>query len=205
MTETRIAVPGWLARPALLLFGALLLSACTSVPQVRTSGAADVDIAAFRTFGFIDNPSTDRAGYQTLISQQLAFSTRRELEVRGLQFVADSAAADLLINFYIDLTDRFRVRNTGPAWRGPSYWHYRYGLYGPWRGHRHWPTHSAMDVEQVTQGTLSVDVVDARNNTLVWEGVATRRVTQQTLNDLGPALDDAVHRIFAEFPIAPTL
>ncbi len=127
------------------------------------------------------------------------------MEVRGLQFVANPSEADLLINFYVDVTDQFRVRNTGPAWRGPSYWHYRNGLYGPWRGHRHWPTHSAMDVQQETRGTLSVDVVDARSNTLVWEGVAARRLTQHTLNELGPALDDAVHRMFGDFPREPTI
>lgn len=192
-------------RFALLLATVALLSACASSPQVRTSGATDVDFSVFRTFAFFGSLSTDRAGYHSLISQQLMASTRREMEVRGLQFVPDPAQADLLINFYADVATEFRVRNTGPAWSGPTYWDHRRGLYDPWRGHRGWPAPSTVEVQQVTRGTLNVDVVDARRNVLVWEGMASRRLTQRTLNDLGPALDEATHHIFREFPVAPRL
>lgn len=189
----------------LVLVTAMLLSACASGPQIRASGAGDVDFGTFRTFAFLDSLSTDRAGFHTLVSQQLVFSTRREMEVRGLQFVADPAEADLLINFYVDAVDQFRVRSTPNRWSGPTYWNHRRGMYDPWRGHRGWPTHSELRVDEFTQGMLNVDVIDAKRRTLVWEGVASKRLTQRTLNDLGPALDDAVHRIFREFPIPPSL
>lgn len=205
MSNMRRACPGQPLRLALLLAVAVLLSACASGPQVRTSGADHIDFGAFRSFGFFDNLSTDRAGYSSLISQQLMASTRREMEVRGLQFVADPAQADLLINFYVDVATELRVRNTGPVWTGPTYWDHRRGFYDPWRGHRGWPTHSSVDVQQVTQGTLNVDVVDARRNVLIWEGMASRRLTQRTLNELGPALDEATHHIFREFPVVPRM
>jgi hypothetical protein len=35
--------------------------------------------------------------------------------------------------------------------------------------------------------------------------VATKRLTQRTLNDLGPALDDAVHQVFQRFPVPAQL
>jgi hypothetical protein len=205
MFNTRRTHPGQPARFALLLATVVLLSACASGPQVRSSGAGDIDFGAFRTFAFFGSLSTDRAGYHSLISQQLMASTRREMEVRGLQFVTDPAQADVLINFYADVATELRVRNTGPAWSGPTYWDHRRGRYDPWRGHRGWPSHSSVDVQQITRGTLSVDVVDARQNMLIWEGMASRRLTQRTLNDLGPALDEATHHIFREFPIAPRM
>lgn len=189
----------------LLLAAAVLLAACASGPQIRASSANDVDFGAFRTFGFLDSLSTDRAGFHTLVSQQLIFSTRREMEVRGLQFVADPAQADVLINFYVDAVDQVRVRSTTNRWSGPTYWNHRTGFYDPWRGHRGWPRHSTLTVDEFTQGMLSVDVIDARQRTLVWEGVASKRLTQRTLNDLAPALDDAVHRLFGEFPIQPQI
>jgi len=205
MFNMRRARPRQPARFALLLATVVLLSACASAPQVRTSSAGDIDFGAFRTFGFFDSLSTDRAGYNSLISQQLMASTRREMEVRGLQFVADPAQADLLINFYADVANELRVRNTGSAWSGPTYWDHRRGRYDPWRGHRGWPSHSSVEVQQITRGMLSVDVVEARQNMLIWEGMASRRLTQRTLNDLGPALDEATHHIFREFPIAPRM
>lgn len=205
MFNMRRTHPGQPGRFALLLATVVLLSACASGPQVRSSGAGDIDFGAFRTFAFFGSLSTDRAGYHSLISQQLMASTRREMEVRGLQFVTDPAQADLLINFYADVANELRVRNTGPAWSGPTYWDHRRGRYDPWRGHRGWPSHSSVDVQQITRGTLSVDVVEARQNMLIWEGMASRRLTQRTLNDLGPALDEATHHIFREFPVAPRM
>lgn len=192
-----------LLRVALLLMLATLMSACSSGPQVRTNGSETADFGAFNTFSFFNNLSTDRAGYNSMISRQLKASTRREMEVRGLEFVENPAQADLLINFWVDVSSEFRVRDTGQMWTGPSYWHHRRGFYDPWRGHGRWPTHSRVDIQEITRGTLSIDVVERAPNMLLWEGVATRRVTQRTMNDLGPALDDATHRIFREFPVVP--
>ena len=205
MTNTKRTHSRHLMRVALMLTAAVLLSACTSGPQVRTTSADQVDFGAFRTFGFFNSLSTDRAGYHSMISQQLMASVRREMEVRGLEFATDPAQADLLINFYVDVGTELRVRNTGPVWTGPSYWDHRRGFYEPWRGHRGWPNQSGVDVQQITRGTLNVDVVEARGNTLIWEGVASQRVTQRTLNDLGPALDEATHHIFREFPVVPRI
>jgi hypothetical protein len=194
-----------LPRVAGLLVLAALLSGCASGPQLRSASAPGVDLGTFKTFSFFPELSTDRAGFHTLISQQLVFSTRREMEVRGFVFVPDPTQADLLINFYTDVAEQFRVRSTMQHWHGPSYWHHRRGFYDPWWGHRHWPVHSSVEVEQFSEGTLSVDVVDRARNTLVWEGAATKRLTQRTLNELGPALDDAVHRMFGRFPVPPRL
>ena len=50
-----------------------------------------------------------------------------------------------------------------------------------------------------------MDVIDRAQNMLVWEGVAGQRLTQRTMNDLGPAMDNAVHQLFRQFPLMPTL
>ncbi|NGP53148.1 DUF4136 domain-containing protein [Thioalkalivibrio sp. XN8] len=187
------------------LLAALVLAGCASAPTVRTESAPGVDFGAYRTFSFATPLSTDRAGFHTLVSQQLVFSTRRELEVRGLQFVADPAQADLLVNFHAHVAEQLRVRSTPDPWVGPTYWHHRRGFYDPWRGHPRWPSHSRIEVDQFTEGQLNVDVIDRRLNMLVWEGVASKRLMQRTMNDLGPALDDAVHRMFRTFPLGPSL
>lgn len=189
----------------LVLLAALALAGCASSPTIRTETAPGVDFGAFRTFSFVSPLSTDRAGFHTLVSQQLVFSTRRELEVRGLEFVADPAAADLLVNFHAHVAEQLRVRSTPDPWVGPTYWHHRRGFYDPWRGHSRWPSHSRVEVDQITEGQLNVDIVDRRRNTLVWEGVASQRLMQRTMNDLGPAMDSAIHDMFRTFPLGPSL
>ena len=187
------------------LLVALALTGCAVTPTVSTQSAPGIDFGAFRTFSFISPLSTDRAGFHTLVSQQLMFSTHRELEVRGLAFVADPAEADLLVNFHAHVAEQLRVRSIPDPWVGPTYWHHRSGRYDPWRGHARWPSHSRVEVDQVSEGRLSVDIVDRQHNMLVWEGVASKRLTQRTMNDLGPAMDSAVHQMFRRFPLPPTL
>lgn len=194
--------------PTRVLGFLLLLSAlagCAVTPDIRTDSAPGVDLRDFQTFSFYSPLSTDRAGFHSLVSQQLMFSTRREMEVRGFQFTPNPAEADILINFHTHLAEQIRIRSVPDPWTGPSYWHHRRGFYDPWRGHSRWPSHNRLDVDQFTEGRLSVDMVDRRLNMLVWEGVASQRLTQRTLNELGPALDDAIHEMFARFPVAPTL
>lgn len=194
-----------MAKKSMALLAVLALAGCAVTPDVRTESAPGIDFGAYRSFSFASPLSTDRAGFHTLVSQQLMFSTRRELEVRGLEFVADPAEADLLVNFHAHVAEQLRVRSTPDPWVGPSYWNHRTGRYDPWRGHSRWPSHTRVEVDQVTEGRLSVDVVDRRQNTLVWEGVASQRLTQRTMSDLGPAMDRAVHDIFQRFPRAPQL
>ena len=187
------------------LMAAFALAGCAATPTVRTDTAPGADLSQFRSFSFLTPLSTDRAGFHSLVSQQLMFSTRRELEVRGLVFVDDPAQADLLVNFHAHVAEQLRVRSTPDPWVGPTYWNHRRGRYDPWRGHNRWPNHSRVEVDQISEGRLSVDLVDRRQNMLVWEGVASQRLTQRTMNDLGPAMDNAVHEIFREFPLAPSL
>ena len=189
----------------LVLVGTLALAGCAASPTIRTESAPGVELGAFRTFSFAVPLSTDRAGFHTLVSQQLIFSTRRELEVRGFEFVADPAEADLLVNFHAQVAEQLRVRATPDPWAGPGYWHHRRGFYDPWRGHPRWPSHSRVEVDQFSQGQLSVDLIDRTRNILVWEGVASKRLAQSTMHELGPALDSAVHKMFRTFPVAAGL
>lgn len=184
---------------------ALVLAGCATTPTIRTDSAPDTDLGKFRTFSFLSPLSTDRAGFHSLVSQQLMFSTRRELEVRGLEFVADPAQADLLVNFHAHVAEQLRVRSTPDPWVGPTYWNHRRGRYDPWRGRTSWPNPSRVEVDQISEGRLSVDLIDRRQNMLVWEAVASKRLTQRTMNDLGPAMDEAIHALFREFPVAPVL
>lgn len=182
----------------LLLAGSLLLLAlltgCASGPTIRSNVDPNADFHAFRTFSFFQPLSTDREGYQSLISQQLIASAQRELEARGL--TRDDARPDLLINFSADLDQRLRVTQT-PATTTSSFNRHRHGLYNTW------PTYQRTEIRQYTQGTLGIDVVDAARRQLIWEGFAFSRVTQSTTNNLGPVLNDAVVEIFREFPLPP--
>jgi len=176
------------------LMGLLLVTGCASGPTIRSNSDPSVDFSSFRTFGFFDPLATDRAGFQSLISQQLVTSAERELVARGLQ--RTDTNPDLLINFSANLDQRLQVRQS-PSAPASSMNRHRRGFYNTW------PTYQQTEIRQYTQGTLGIDVVDAARRQLVWEGFALGRVTQRTTENIGPVLNDAVVEIFRDFPLPP--
>jgi hypothetical protein len=176
------------------LLAVFMLASCASGPTIRSSMDESVDFNRFRTFGFLAPLGTDREGFQTLISQQLVSSAERELLARGL--TRTDTNPDLLINFSANLDQRLRITQS-PGTSAGSMNRHRRGFYNTW------PSYQQTDIRQYTQGTLGIDVVDAARRQLIWEGVAVGRVTQSTMDNIGPVLDAAVVDIFRDFPLPP--
>ncbi len=172
---------------------AIMLTACASAPRIQTMQAPGADLTVYQSFAFVDPLGTDRAGYASLISQQLKFSTRRELELLGLNHVDEAPEADLLVNFHAHLDERIRSRIVSDPYMGPSFFDYRYGYYSPWPAYI---THT--EIEQYSEGTLVVDLIDARTNEMVWEGAARNTVTEKTRRDAARVIDDAIARMFKQ-------
>ena len=180
-------------RSGLLLFGLAWLAGCASTPTVTANYDPATDFRAYRTFGFYEKTGTDAAGYESLVTQTLKASARREMEARGYAYAP--TAGELLVNFNAKLAHHTRVTQTAPVY-GYGYYGYRTGFYGGWPGYNTY-------VDKYTEGTLNIDVVDAARRQLVWEGVAIGRVTEAHRQNREVAIDKAVHEIFARFPVAP--
>jgi hypothetical protein len=50
------------------------------------------------------------------------------------------------------------------------------------------------------QGTLAIDLVDARRRTMVWRGVAQDRISQKQLQKIDDTIQDAVREVFSRYP-----
>lgn len=183
-------------RPALILTLLVigLLGACASGPSIVTNAAPGFDASAYRTFGFLDPLSTDREGMRTILSQELIAATARELEARGLS--RDDSNPDMHVNFMVATKEKIESRPTA----GPSVYYGR-ARYGTWGGYgMGMGMGTTTEVVQRTEGTLSIDLIDADRKVLVWEGSATARVTDSMREDSKAVINSAVRDIFAEFP-----
>jgi hypothetical protein len=176
----------------------LAFAGCASNTSVRTISDPDANLASYRTFAYFEHLGTDHAQYASIVSERLKAATTRELQARGFRLV--DSEPDLLVNFSGHLQDKVRVTQTPtrdpflrPAGFG-GYYGYRNGLYATF------PRYET-DVSEYTEGTLNVDLVDARAKRLVWEGVGVRAVNRKTAENIGPALDETVAAIFAKFPL----
>jgi len=185
---------------AVALLGAALVAAgCASGPRVRAERDKTVDFSQYRTFAFADPLGTDREGYQTMVSQYLKAATQRELEARGLRLV--EAGPQLLVNFSGKLSEKLRT-TTMPSssitfgYGHGGYYGYRTGIYTTW------PLYAPdTRVDSYTEGTLNVDIIDAAKKQMIWEGVAVGRVTDETMENLQPKINETVAAIFVNYPI----
>lgn len=177
-------------RIGLMMLAVALLAACSTTPTIRSERDHGVDFSAYRTFGFVEVTGTDRAGYETLVTRTLKASTRREMEARGYRYAESDG--ELLVNFNAELADRVEI-TPRPM---PASDYYGYRDYVTWRDY-------GVIVDQYKEGTLNIDVVDARQQRLVWEGVAIGRVTEKAYRDREQAIDKAVSEIFKAYPLPP--
>lgn len=185
---------------ALAMLGAVLVAAgCESGPRVRAERDKTVDFSQYRTFAFADPLGTDRAGYQTMVSQYLKAATQRELEARGLRLVETDP--QMLVNFNGKLSEKFRTTTVPSSaitfgYGHGGYYGYRTGIYTTW------PLYAPETrVDSYSEGTLNIDMIDAAKKQMIWEGVAVGRVTDETMENLQAKINEAVTAIFVNYPI----
>jgi len=172
------------------LLAASFLAGCASGPSIYVNADPSASFAGYRTYNFMTPLGTDRPGYSSVLSEYLRTAAARELDARGYQ---KSDNPDLLINFNVQTKEKIQSTSmpTGPAYGG--YYGYRAGYYGTWGGYE-------TQVTQYTEGTLTVDVVDAARKQLAWDGTAVGRVREEARKNLQPAIDKVMTQIFEKFP-----
>jgi len=190
-----------IVRNLLLVIAALLLGACASSPKTFSNADPDVDFSQYRTFGYLPKLSTDDAQYQSMVSNFLKVAVAQELDKRGLIF--DEESPDIRVNFFINTSDKIKTR-TVPTMGGGygdygDYYGYRDPFYDPWGGYGGYETR----VDQYTEGTLNIDVIDVKTNKLVWEGSVVGRLTDKDIRNLEQTVDEAVGFAMNGFPILP--
>jgi len=167
----------------------LAFAGCASGPSVHVDHDPAADLAGYKTFAFFEHVGTDRSGYSSLLTEHLKSATRAELERLG--YVYDERAPQLRVNFFLNVQDRQEVHTT------PSTGFGGLRFYGAWGGYE-------VRTEQYKAGALSIDLVDARRNSLVWEGVAEGKVPSKALDDPGATLGKVVAELFSRFPNPPS-
>jgi hypothetical protein len=181
-----------------LLIAAVALTACESAPKTRSNTDTSVNFATYHTYGFISPLGTDRGGVSTPLSGYFKNAVRRELDARGYKYV-EGQDADLLVNFNTNSQEKVDVRSTpGPSYGVGygGYYGYRGGMYGGMM------VGGAPEVETVRYkvGTANIDVVDARQKKLVWEGLAEGKLTNKMMENPQATIDSVIADMFTKFP-----
>ncbi|MBV6415967.1 MAG: hypothetical protein CMLOHMNK_00494 [Steroidobacteraceae bacterium] len=186
----RVSACHWFALVAVFA----LVSGCASQPDIRVTADPAANLATYRTFNYVQPLGTDREGYESIVSGALKDVTTAELTRRGYRL---SDTPDFLVNFGARLDDKLRVTSTPVVGPPPiGYYRYRRGFYDPWFGY------NDVNVDQYTEGTLNIDIVDAAAKRLVWEAIAVGRVNRRDREKLPAVVREVVPQMLAKFPSA---
>lgn len=180
-------------KPLLAAFAlAAMLAACATGPRVRTDYDPGADFGQYRTWGFYDPIAMEESGYSTWISDRIKDDVRREMEAHGYRYTEEDP--DLRVNFQGIVRERTNVWSVP---RTDYHWFYSYRRRA-YFAVPYW--YDETQVSQYTEGTLTVDLVDAERNRMVWTGAAIGRVVQRSPQEKAAEIDQAIAAIFAEYP-----
>jgi len=179
---------------AVVFLFAAMLAACASGPQIKSDYDRTVDFSQYDSFGFFSPLGIEGPNYSTIYGSVFREAISREMQARGFSY---SERPDLLINVSARLQEKTKVTTTSDPF--PSYYGYRRGFYDPWYGYGYG---SSTHVSQYTEGTVNIDVVDARAKKMVFEGVAIGRLKEDRSNEeVRQAINDGVAKMFDDFPV----
>lgn len=164
----------------------LMLSACSSSMEVFSDYDKGLDITKYHSFKWgvpkdIEASRTNPLYYNELNDKRIREAVNREMAVRN--FNAANNTAELDIHYHIVVEDKL-------------------ASYTETSGSQNHPTAFTPRIVnyQYRQGTLIIDLMDAKTNTLVWRGWATDVVTNAARKNPEAAINKAVGMIFKAFP-----
>ena len=169
-----------------------ILAGCATGPRITTDADPEADFARYRSWAFYQPIAMEQSGYSTFMTERIRADVRREMEARGYTY--DEQSPDLRVNFQgvvQEKTDVYSVPRSDVqyfySYRARSYYAVPF-----------W--YDQTQVNQYTEGTLTIDLVDTARNRLVWTNTAIGRVTHKTPQEQAMEIDRAIGEIFLRYP-----
>jgi hypothetical protein len=179
----------------IMLFVALLSSACSSGLTVRSDEDPSANFSQYQTFNFFD-PMGIEGGYNSAIFGELfREAITREMSERGYR-KADNP--DLMINVTIRSDDKVSMRTyTSPYMSGAYYGRPGGAQYGSALGVGVGVSSRAT---KTTEASVFIDLVDNEKDRVSWQGVAVVNVNDKVAQQLRDATFTAVNAVFDKYP-----
>lgn len=179
----------------LLVLGAVMFAGCTTQPRVETDHQADFDFSSLKTFEVAQTKQDSKENI--LVSPFTLSHIHSALEgelAKRYQSAATGAKPDFIVSYHVVIEEKIDPRSYddlyGFGYYGRGYRYPRPFFYGPGAGLRVY-----------SQGSLIIDIVDAKTEKPIWRGVSEKRLSR----DMAPkqqreVLSRAVTEVIAQFP-----
>jgi len=161
------------------LLGLSLLFSCSSV-FVYTDHDSSVDFSQYKSFAYY-KPQIDEVELSDLDKRRILKAIDHTLQAKGL---LKSEKPDLLVSFDTKAKEKVYVNNF-------NYWGWGWN---PW----FWgPNYN--NVSRQTEGTLYINLIDAKSKQLVWQGKGRGYISEYA-NKRDERIAHFVNEIVAQFP-----
>ena len=179
--------------PVILSMVFVWLAGCSTL-QVGNDYDRRASFANFHTFTVMHREH--KSVHNPLVAQRTEDAIKDELVRKGYRLAANPGEADFAVDFTVGSRERTDI-NSYPQSYAAVGWAGWGG--GPgWWGDRYWG--NDIDVRQFREGTLSIDVFNARDHRPVWHGWAKKELSQQDINNSEQPIRTAVAAVLAKFP-----
>ncbi len=160
------------------------IAGCSST-QIRTDYDQFATFRGLRTYAWIEEDAsrgTNPSINNPLVDRRIRNAVDSELIRRGYQRVS-SGNPDFRIRYHVIGTDKVEIQS------GSSYGYYRYG-YG-----------NDVYSYEYTEGTLVIDIIDGKDNRLIWRGWARKALDDNPHPEqVDMYVRQAVQKLLKEFP-----
>jgi hypothetical protein len=163
------------------VIAALLLSSVAFAQKINTDYDHSAVFANYHTYMWEKSPHPARGFW----NQRIVDAVNKQLQAKGLTEVQSNP--DVWVVYSNSIHDQKEVIGTG------------YG-FGPGWGWGYWGPGTVQYNTYVTkQGTLVVEIADAKDKELLWRGAATDTISDNSSKNISN-LDKAVSKMFQYYP-----
>jgi len=166
--------------PLLLLF---IVASCDSV-KVYSDYDKSVDFKQYKTFAFMKS-GIDKVEISELDKKRILNAIDQQLLAKGL---TKSENPDLLVNIFTKSREEISVNQFNAGYGYGWGWGWNPYMYG-----------GQTYVSSSTEGTLYIDLIDAKKKELVWQGEGTGTLSKD-MERKDEIVNNIVTQILAQYP-----
>ncbi|HEY9183905.1 MAG TPA: DUF4136 domain-containing protein [Salegentibacter sp.] len=168
--------------PVLLLL-AVFLTSCSSV-RVASDYDREADFNSYQTYAFF-KPGIDKAEISDLDKKRILRAIESEMQAKGF---TKSNNPDMLVSIFTKTNENINIyQNNMMGWGYGWGWH-------PW----YWGS-GYNTVNRTSEGTLYIDLIDAEEKELVWQGMGTAALARE-VNKKQERINEIVQKILEKYP-----
>ncbi|GAA0756985.1 DUF4136 domain-containing protein [Psychroflexus lacisalsi] len=170
-----------LLKVTLILISIISFTSCSSI-KVATDYDKEIDFNLYNSFAFY-KPGIDAAEISDLDKKRILRAIERELVAKEM---VKTTNPDLLVSIFTETRENVNIyqNNFGYGWGWNPYF---------------WGPGGFNTVSSNIEGTLYIDLIDAKKNELVWQGLGTG-ILSLDMDKKEEKINEIVNKIMEKYP-----